>query len=252
MSTWYDGLPAAARLDDLVRRVDGDDNIVGVLATGSWAHGMATEFSDVDLVLVVERNLDHSTWRHLEDRYDVSVLPVARLRDIPRDPGRWWDRYRFARATVLLDRADGAVQRLVDAWRTLTPAEVTDAVDLYLDAYLTYANQSLKSAREDRPGPARLDAAESIPWALTLMFAVHGRVRPANKYLEWELEHEPFDTPGWDAAHVLDLVNRVLDDGSPQAQQEIFALIEPAVRRLGFGGVLDGFGPGLALLRGDA
>lgn len=249
MSSWFDDLPPSPQLDALVERVENDEHILGVLLTGSWAHGMATEHSDVDVLLVRDRP-DLSWERRTEELVDVAAISLDRLRDIPADPRRWWDRYTYARARVLLDRTDGYLQRVLDRWGTLTDDEAAATIDQHIDGYLTYLYRSLQDHREGRALAARLDACESLPWALPLVFAVHRRVRPANKYLAWELEHAPFDGDEWSGERILSLTTAILD-GSPDAQRDLFALIEPATRRLGFGGVIDGFGPGLALLRNN-
>jgi hypothetical protein len=43
----------------------------------------------------------------------------------------------------------------------------------------------MKSVRGGRSFEARLDSAESIPWALGTMFAFEGRIRPHNECLPW-------------------------------------------------------------------
>lgn len=250
MSSWHDALPPSPHLDALVELVENDPNVLGVLAVGSWAHGMTTEHSDLDLVLVLER-AEISARRRLEDRLDVSGLGIDRLRRIPRDPSRWWDRYRYARARVLLDRTGGEIQEYVDAHRVLDTDEVADYIDMHLDGYLAFVSRSLMGHREGRERSARLDAAESLPWLVPLLFAVHGRVRPLNKYLAWELDREPFTSAGWEPDVILGAVDRLLD-GSADAQRELFALLEPKLRERGFGGALDHFEPGIDLLRSDA
>jgi hypothetical protein len=39
---------------------------------------------------------------------------------------------------------------------------------------------------------------ESVYWFLVTLFALHGRVRPYNKYLAWELDTYPLGDP-WNA-----------------------------------------------------
>ena len=51
--------------------------------------------------------------------------------------------------------------------------------------------RSLKNARVGLELASLLDAQESIPWFLEFVFTVHGRLRPYNKWLEWELEQHP-------------------------------------------------------------
>ena len=98
---------------------------------------------------------------------------------------------------------------------------------------------------------ARLDAAESVPWLLDVVFAVAGRVRPYNKYLPWELRTHPVD--GWPAEELLALVRRTLD-GDVQAIRETFPRVRAACaaydERRGHtltGDMVDGWGDQLAV-----
>src|SRR5205823_12593929 len=91
-------------------------------------------------------------------------------------------------------------------------------------------------------------AVEAIPYAVRTLFALGDRVRPYNKYLEWELRHHPLD--GWAADELLPLIDRVLA-GEPTAQHELFNRIEPQARRAGFGDVIDSWEPDVAWLRGS-
>ena len=80
----------------------------------------------------------------------------------------------------------------------------------------------MKSHRDGRPEAAHLDAAESLPYALETLFALHRRVRPYNKYLRWELEHHPLGDPRWDAGRLLPVLRRILADGDPGTQRALF------------------------------
>ncbi|MGH3008897.1 MAG: hypothetical protein ACRDLM_05750 [Gaiellaceae bacterium] len=113
------------------------------------------------------------------------------------------------------------------------------------DALDGYINQTYRSLRYG----TRLDAVEAIPHALRTIFALGDRVRPYNKYLEWELRHHPLE--GWTADDLLPLLDRVLT-GEPEAQHELFDQIEPLARREGLGDVVDGWEPDVAWLRGEA
>jgi hypothetical protein len=108
-----------------------------------------------------------------------------------------------------------------------------------------YVNQTYRSLRYG----TRLDAVEGIPYALRTIFAFGDRVRPYNKYLEWELRHHPLE--GWTADELLPLLDRVLA-GEADAQHALFNLIEAAARREGFGDAIDGWEPDVEWLRGHA
>lgn len=94
-----------------------------------------------------------------------------------------------------------------------------------LDGWVNFAYRALKSGRDGRALEARLDAAESVPWLLDVVFATKARVRPYNKYLAWELRTHPLD--GWAAHELLGLVGRTLD-GDVGAIQASLPLVRAA------------------------
>ncbi|MCP4756503.1 MAG: hypothetical protein GY866_37040 [Proteobacteria bacterium] len=59
---------------------------------------------------------------------------------------------------------------------------------------------------------AHLEAAEAVSPLLAAIFALHGRVKPYHKYLQWELETYPLDKFPWKAntliSHLLDIIER--------------------------------------------
>jgi len=60
-----------------------------------------------------------------------------------------------------------------------------------LDAYVNSYYRTLENARDGNRSAAGLDAAESFSNLLEFVFAAERRVRPYNKYLEWELGTHP-------------------------------------------------------------
>jgi len=231
--------------------------LLGLVLSGSAGRGLATSRSDVDVYVVLS---DAAAAQRTADRSDaVDELPVAmsELQVVPPfGTTGWWFRWSFAWAPVLLDRTEGAIATAVHRQATLTPAEV-DAVLLdasRLDGWLNYAYRALKSDRDGKPLERRLDAAESMPWLLDVVFALAARVRPYHKYLPWELREHPVQ--GWPAEDFLPLLAALLD-GEPQALREVFARVEAqcAAHDVARGyhrteEVIAGWGEGLALLRG--
>jgi hypothetical protein len=96
---------------------------------------------------------------------------------------------------------------------------------------------------------ARLDAAESVPYFLTTLFALHERVRPFNKYLCWELEQHPLSGDEWSAEQLLPLLEAAVA-GDLAAQRSLFRKIERLARGHGHGDVIDGWGDDVDWLRG--
>lgn len=189
---------------------------------------MATEHSDVDVYVVVENEPSTWTTRRTQaiDEFVVAVNDVAK--PAPFGTDGWWGRWSFTHAQVLLDRLDGGIARMVREQAAPTPDESAVVVEARLDGYLNFAYRSLKSATAEHSRHG-FDAAESIPWALDVIFAFEGRVRPYHEYLSWELEHHPLPEPEWRSDVLLSLLEGVLA-GDPSAQRELFRVVEREAR----------------------
>ncbi|WP_435281818.1 hypothetical protein [Streptomyces koelreuteriae] len=235
-------------------RAAEDPGVVGLVLSGSQVHeGMPTVHSDHDLHVIVGDDtasplteLNGFRSAHL----DLVVIPLAefRTRGMPGRPDHF-ARYSYVHAEVLLDRLDGDIARILDEKRSLGADEARAAVDGWLDAYVNQTYRSLKSYRDGHPAMGHLDAAESVPYALEVLFALHRRVRPYNKYLRWELERSPLGERRWGVDRLLPVVERLLADGDPGTQRALFTGIEEAARKAGHGEVLDSWGTDLELLR---
>jgi predicted nucleotidyltransferase len=78
-----DSAPRIPELQALVSRVATDANVHGLILTGSWARGMATEHSDVDVYVVLQHQQGWVTTRTKE--IDLPVLTLDQLQAVPRD-----------------------------------------------------------------------------------------------------------------------------------------------------------------------
>ncbi|MBD3926060.1 nucleotidyltransferase domain-containing protein [Nocardioides cavernae] len=207
---------------------DHGDGLLGLVLSGSAGRGLATDRSDLDVLVVLsdeaaaERTTAHSS--------EVDEIPWSRSElDTVGTFGTedWWCRWSCAWAPVLLDRTDGALADAVRRQATLSPEEADGVLIDHdrLDGWLNFAYRALKGDRDGRSLETRLDAAESVPWLLDVVFAMAGRVRPYNKYLPWELRTHPLE--GWPADDLLGLVERTLE-GDVGAIRETFARVRPA------------------------
>lgn len=245
----------ATAIQRLADRNDADhgEGFLGLVLSGSAGRAMATERSDLDVLVVLTDEAAAGRRTTKSPDVDEVPTPLAELEELPAfGTDGWWYRWSFAWAPVLLDRTGGVLPGLVRRHATLAPDEQREVLVTHdrLDGYVNYAFRSLKNDRDGRPLERRLDAAESVPWLLDTVFALEGRVRPYMKYLPWELRTHPL--PHWPAEETLDLLERTLD-GDPQAVRETFVRVEravhahPAAEELT--GLLDGWGDQLDLLR---
>ncbi|WP_229869267.1 hypothetical protein [Streptomyces inusitatus] len=250
------GTAAAGEYAALLERVGRDRHALGLVLTGSRAReGTATARSDYDVYLVAEDGAEHgplAAERRRDGLLDVVLLPLTEFRAhaLPGS-GTEWNRYAFTRAEVVKDTADGLIAELVAAKGRLTQAEAAESAPELLDAFLNSVYRCLKSDRDGRSLAARLDGADTVPYFLGYAFALDGRVRPYNKYLEWELRHHPLDRAEWAPDRLLPLLGEVLSERGPRAVRRLFREVEPYARARGHGPVLDGWGDDLELMRGS-
>jgi predicted nucleotidyltransferase len=240
---------AYAELRALAKR---DPDVIGLFLGGSRGKGIATENSDYDVYLIVRRNVGEYRrtfpLRHGDDP-EIIVFSLAELRrHAAIGSESEWNRYNFAHVTVEFDKTGGEIQELVDEKGSL-PAEAARTIAAEaLDGYINQCYRSAKNVRDGNELAGRLDAAESVPWFLTALFALHERVRPFNKYLRWELEQHPLPGDEWSAARLLPMLEAVVA-GDLGAQRSLFRALEKLARERGHGEVIDGWGDDIAWLR---
>jgi predicted nucleotidyltransferase len=219
----------------LLARAGGDDNVVGVIHSGSRGRGdYVHEDSDWDFFVVV-RDLRGEYPSQHGDHVEYAEITLERLADPPD-----WARPALLSVDLLLDKT-GEVAAAVQTATTVEPESAGEPLDGYINMYY----RSAKNARVGLELASLLDAQESIPWFLQFVFNVHGRVRPFNKWLEWELQRHPLPVDV-----DLALLRRIATTGELAAQQTLFRWTETLAREAGLDAVVDGWEPDLAWLRG--
>jgi hypothetical protein len=225
-------MPSSAS-STLLARARADDNVIGVVLHGSRARGMhVLEESDWDVIVVV---------RELRGAYDTergSGIEIAEVTSLERLPE--WMLPAITWATPTVDKT-GEVAEQLRAVTTVDPASAAEPLDAYVNQYY----RSAKNARVGLELASLLDAQESIPWFLRFVFNVHGRVRPYNKWLDWELREHPLPF-----AVDLELLRHITTTGSVDAQRALFREVEELARARGHSATIDGWEPDVAWLRG--
>jgi hypothetical protein len=240
-----------AELRSLAER---DRNVLGLFLGGSRGKGMATQHSDHDVYVIVRKNADEYRrtfpLRHGDDP-EIIVLSLAEFRRHAAVGSETeWNRYNFAHVTVDLDRTGGQIQQLVDEKGALPGDAARSIAAEALDGYINMYYRAAKNLRDGNELAGRLDSAESAPYFLTALFALHERVRPFNKYLRYELEQHPLPGDAWSVTRLLPLLDGVIA-GDLAAHATIFGPLEALARERGHGDVVDGWGDDVVWLRGD-
>jgi hypothetical protein len=238
--------------EELVDRARADEDVVGLILTGSRGRSFRVRpDSDHDVRLVLrDAALDTYSTPH-GSPVEVAVLTRSAFErtGLPGS-GSEWDRYSYVRCELVLDKLDGEISRLVETKACLSEAEARTLAAAALDDYVNSYYRSARNYQNDLPFEARLDAAESVGPLLTTLFAVHHRVRPFNKFLGWELRLEPLGGEEWEADVLLPRLQRIVGPGDLAEQQSVFRDVERLARAHGLGDVIDGWEPDVAWLRG--
>lgn len=242
--------------EELVDAARRDENILGLVLTGSRASGVGvTEGSDWDVRLIVRDDV-LSTYRAEYGTPHGSAVEVVVLGETELErfgevrSETAWDRYSWVRARVVVDET-GRIARAVDRKRMLDVEEAAALAAEHLDDYVNWLYRSLTNARAGLAEGVRLDGAESISSLLDFLFAVHARVRPFNKQLRWELETHPLPGPEWTGEVLFPRILEIIGSGSVVAQRELFRDVESLARRHGLGHVVDAWEPDVEWLRGE-
>ncbi|HJQ73636.1 MAG TPA: nucleotidyltransferase domain-containing protein [Gaiellaceae bacterium] len=222
-------------LDELLAQARADENVVGLVLFGSRARGAyVDEHSDWDVYVVVREARGDRPFRR-GGQVETIELTLEELAS-PEDGNR----YHLAWLEPQLDKT-GEVAEALRAAVAVDPATADQPLDAYVNSYY----RSLKNARVGLGLAALLDAQASIPWYLGFVFAVHGRLRPYNKWLEWELREHPLPVE-----IDLDRLERIARTGGLEDQQALFRETEALARAHGHGATIDGWEPDVAWLRG--
>jgi len=238
---------------ELVERARADDDVVGLILTGSRGRSFRVRpDSDHDVRLVLRDDAQDTYSTPHGSPVEVAVLTRSEFeRTGMPGSGSEWDRYSYVRCELVLDKLDGEIRRLVDAKAHLSEADGRTLAAAALDEYVNSYYRSARNHQNDLRFESRLDAAESVGPFLAALFAIHRRVRPFNKFLGWELRLEPLGDETWAVDALFPRLHRIVGPGDLGEQQALFRDVEPLARGHGFGDVIDGWEPDVAWLRGS-
>jgi len=246
------GAEGESRYLELLERMRVDPAVVGAVLTGSRGRAAFVRVdSDWDVRIFVDDTpsaRERYTTRH-GSVVEAVVLPLRALEDLA-DPtsAAAWDRYSYVHATVVVDRTGGTFEEAISRMETLSDAGARWIASTALDGYINSYVRSLKNDRAGLAVESHLDAGESLSPLLTTLFAIHGRVRPFNKFLGWELEHHPLPE-GWTASRLLPRLAAIQSIGAVRDQAALFRDVESRARDVGYGDVVDSWEPDVPWLR---
>jgi hypothetical protein len=242
-----------AELDDLLRYAESSDDVLGIYIFGSRGRldGLADDQSDYDVGVVLRDDADLAAfderWPFLHGApVEIARCTMSELR-VTADYGTpsAWSRPIYGAVDLRLDKS-GEVAVILEGKRTLPPEVQWQIAREMLDGYINSTYRSLRYRLVGAGAGTRLDAAAAVPLLLEFLFAVEGRVRPFNKYLESELARRPLAGGEFTMARVLAILDADVDE-----QHAMFREVERVAREHGLSDVVDAWQPDVAWLRGE-
>jgi hypothetical protein len=230
---------------ELLNECKKDPNVSGLFLGGSMGKSekFVTKDSDMDVYVIVsdnaseklkERILSYSSndfeiWVHTSSQFSAYA-------DWSSD--RKWERYNFSHNKAVIDKT-GEIQKMMDEKGKL-PMEVQKAViEDALDGYINQVYRSAKYYRDGNNLSAYLDATESLPLLMTALYALEGRIKPYNKYFEWELENYPLNFLPWAPKEFVADYKHILETGDLTTQKNIYKEIKKLFTEQGFNKIID-------------
>jgi hypothetical protein len=247
------------QFDALLSYARQEPDVLGVYVFGSRARqaDVRDEHSDYDVAVVLSDRPGaveafDARWPYTHGAaIEIARSTLSELRGLGEyGADDEWSRYLYTRVDLILDKT-GEIESILRS-KDSVPEDVREGlVKEHLNAYINSTYRSLRYRMVGLEAGARLDAAESLPHLLTALFALEGRVRPFNKFLEPELRERPLEDTAFDVDRLLPQLLRVLE-GDADEQAALFRDVERIARARGFGEIIDGWQPDVPWLRGEA
>jgi hypothetical protein len=234
------------KYNQLLEEANKDTNIVGLILGGGRGKGCSTEFSDYDVLVIVNDDKEKEYKEKYESFTDTSevYVKIYSLTGFKNyavwGSGFEWDRYSFAHVKAQIDKP-GEIQKLIDEKGKLPESEIKKVVADNLDSYINSYHRSMKNFRDKNITASVFDAAESVPLLLTAIFALEGRMKPYNKFLEWELQSFPLTKLPWSNDEFIELLKKIISSGDIETQKDVFDEMKKLFYDNGFKDVINGW-----------
>ncbi|MFA6963508.1 MAG: hypothetical protein WC227_02220 [Patescibacteria group bacterium] len=235
------------KYQDLLKEAKADSSIVGFILAAGRGKGVFTEKSDYDVFIIIRDEVADEYIHKFDQIKDPNTLDINAMslssfeKYAELGTPSEWDRYNFSHLKAEVDKLDGGIKKLIDRKGSLSDTEIRGIVSANLDGYINSYYRSIKNDRDGDTLSSRLDASESVPLLLTALFALHGRIKPYNKFLKSELENFPLEKLPWDSGEFMALVLQIISTGNVEVQKQVFQKISELFRSNGYDGVITGW-----------
>ena len=144
-----------------------------------------------------------------------------------------WDRYNFSHNKAIIDKT-GEIQNIINEKGKLPENVRGKMIEESLDNYINLVYRSAKQLRDGDAFTSHIDATESLPPLMAALYALEGRLRPYNKYFEWELHNYPLKLLPWPVDEFISDYKTILKTGDINTQEKILIAVKKLFLEQGF------------------
>lgn len=232
--------------EKILKEAESDPDVIGFVLGAGRGKGFVTENSDYDIAVIVRDDKKKECVEKYEKYHSTEVINIGVYSLTEYKNYASWGtedvvyRYGFAYLKAQIDKT-GEIQKIIDEKGRIPPDEVKRFVSKELDGYMNFYYRSLKNHRDGNTTASHFDGAESMFYLLTLVFGIEGRLRPYNKFLEWDITEHPLKLLSWQPNDFMEKVKKIMVTGDIELQKEIFRKICELFKKEGYGDVIDGW-----------
>jgi len=233
------------KYEELLKECTKDENVIGLFLGGSRgkSEDFITQNSDMDVYVILSDSAPEEVRgrmkNYLSNWFEIRVMSLTEL----MNHATWrsdheWDRYNFSHNKPVIDKS-GEVLKIMLEKGTLPEEVKIKIIKDSLGAYINEVYRSAKYWRDGKEVAAYLDGTESLPFLMTALYALENRLRPYNKYFEWELKNYPLKLLPWKAEEFIADYLHISKTGDWNTQAKIFKEIKKLFIEKGYKDIFD-------------
>lgn len=231
-------MSADKEFQKIVKEIKKDKNVLAFWLAGSRGKGKQTKHSDYDAMIIVKDSFLSSYKPKYERKTNPNIeLGVMTMSGFKRHAEygsvEAWDRYNFAHLKPLFDKT-GKISELMKSKSTVPKKQQKKIINNALGAFINLVYRLEKDLRDGNKKAAKLEAAECLSFFIEAIFALEGRVRPYNKYLEWELDRYPLKKFPWKKKELFRKILGTIEKDSLHTPLELLNTVRPIFSRNGY------------------
>lgn len=218
--------------EKILAEAQEDEKVIGFVLGGGRGKGFSTDHSDYDISFIISDADRDEYVEKYQKRYfsteaiDIHVFSLSEFKAY----AAWGTpdhvhAYNFTHLKPQIDRT-GEIQSILIEKGRLPEVEVHKYTADQLDGFINSYYRAIKNGRDGNVLASHLDASESLPFLVAALFGLEGRLKPYNKYLEWELKNHPLKDFPWDEEDFLKKIKRILTSGDMGILKDVYQTVE--------------------------